>query len=195
MHPQILKRVIGNDGTHLRIYSAILLDYTRHQIKHADYPAVIPYSHSKSMFDRELSPEEKSVRGSLVTGLSEAEVLLLDVFEGDEYVRNLVPVYPLSQPTTLSPYMHQSTLPLAAPHRHSVSTLPPPILAHTYIWCKSPTRLIPSLWSFDDFVKNNAWKWAGVHADSNREYMEVDHRRREMGGYIVRCGGGEDRDY
>jgi len=195
MHPQILKRVIGNDGTHLRIYSAILLDYTRHQIKHADYPAVIPYSKSKAMFDRELSPEEKSVRGSLVTGLSEADVRLLDFFEGDEYVRNLVPVHPLSPPTTLSPHIlgHTSTLPPAAPHRHSPSTLPPPILAHTYIWCESLTRLIPSLWSFDDFVKNNAWKWAGVHAD-NREYMEVD-RRREVGGYILRCGGGEDRDY
>jgi len=197
MHPQILKRVIGNDGTHQKIYSAILLDYTRHQIKRADYPAVVPYSQSSAMFDRELSPEEKSVRGSLVTGLSESEVRLLDIFEGDEYIRDLVPVHPISLPTTLSPhvYGHQSvTLPLAAPHNHCPSSLPPPILAHTYIWCKPLTRLIPSLWSFDDFVKNNAWKWAGVHAD-NREYMEVDARRREMGGFILRCGGGDDRDY
>ena len=35
------------------------------------------------MFNRKLSPEEKSVRGSLVTGLSESEVRLLDIYEGD----------------------------------------------------------------------------------------------------------------
>jgi hypothetical protein len=35
------------------------------------------------MFNRKLSPEEKAVRGSLVTGLSEAEVKLLDIYEGD----------------------------------------------------------------------------------------------------------------
>ena len=35
------------------------------------------------MFNRKLSPEEKSVRGSLVTGLSESDVMLLDIYEGD----------------------------------------------------------------------------------------------------------------
>lgn len=130
MHPEILKRVIGNDGTHLKICSAILLVRTISNLpwdhvlisflytgphsspdqgqprlrrcvrplaefdsvsQHADYPAVIPYSKSKSLFNRELSPEDKSVRGSLVTGLSESDVQLLDVFEGD--------VRPLPSPT------------------------------------------------------------------------------------------------
>jgi hypothetical protein len=35
------------------------------------------------MFNRKLSPEEKSVRGSLVTGLSESDMRLLDIYEGD----------------------------------------------------------------------------------------------------------------
>lgn len=35
------------------------------------------------MFDRDLAPEEISVRGLLVSGLTEEEVRLLDVFEGD----------------------------------------------------------------------------------------------------------------
>lgn len=35
------------------------------------------------MFDHDLNSEEKSVRGSLVTGLSDADVRLLDIFEGD----------------------------------------------------------------------------------------------------------------
>jgi len=35
------------------------------------------------MFDRDLEPEERTVRGTLVSGLTEEEVRLLDVFEGD----------------------------------------------------------------------------------------------------------------
>ncbi|KZP11022.1 hypothetical protein FIBSPDRAFT_195475 [Athelia psychrophila] len=190
MHPEILKRVIGNDGTHLKICSAILLDHTRHQIKHADYPAVIPYSKSKSLFNRELSPEDKSVRGSLVTGLSESDVQLLDVFEGD-YTRDLVPVHPISPYSTLAPHppgAHQNqSIPAAVPHTHSPSTLPRPILAHTYVWCQPVQQLAPRLWSFDDFVNNSAWKWVGVGASGNTEYKEVD-KRRERGGFITRCG-------
>jgi len=195
MHPDILKRVIGNDGAHLRICSAILLDHTRHHVNQADYPALLPYSKSKAMFNRKLSPEEKSVRGSLVTGLSESDMRFLDIYEGDEYARDLVSVHPLSAPETLSPQIHghQTALPSAAPHSHSPASLPLPILAQTYTWCKSSTRLTPSLWSYEDFVKNNAWKWVGVGSVDNQDYMEVD-RKRAMGGYILRCGG-EDRNY
>lgn len=158
------------------------------------------------MFNRELSPEDKSVRGSLVLGLSESDVRLLDVFEGDvcfsitllhitvihtddqEYTRDLVPVYPISPYSTLSPHTpgHQS-IPAAVPHTHSPSTLPPPIFVHTYIWCQPVSQLTPSLWNFEDFVKNNAWKWVGVGSSGNTDYKEVD-RRRGMGGFITRCG-------
>jgi len=197
MHPDILKRVIGNDGAHLNICSAILLDHTRHHVNQADYPALLPYSKSKTMFNRRLSPEEKSVRGSLVTGLSESDMRLLDIYEGDEYTRDLVQVYPLSAPATLSPQVngHQSALPSAAPHSYSPATLPSPIHAQTYIWCKPPTWLTPSLWSFEDFVKNSAWKWVGVGSVESEHFREVD-RRRQMGGFIVKCGGGDrERNY
>jgi len=191
MHPDILKRVIGNDGAHLKICSAILLDHTRHHVKEADYPALLPYSKSQAMFNRKLSPEEKSVRGSLVSGLSESDMRLLDIYEGDEYTRDLVPVHPLSAPTILSPQINGQLAPLpsAAPHSHHPSSLPQPILANTYVWCKPPTWCTPSLWSFEDFVKNNAWKWVGVGTTDSDHFLEVD-RRREMGGFIVRCGGG-----
>lgn len=160
------------------------------------------------MFSRQLTPEERSVRGSLVTGLNESDMWLLDIYEGDvrhvsvdfhtvrisnnqwlqEYTREVVSVHPLSAPTTLSPqiYGHQTSLPNAAPHSHSPASLPPPIRAQAYIWCKPPTWLTPSLWSFEDFVNNNAWKWVGVGSVDNH-YLEVD-RRRAMGGYILRCG-------
>jgi len=197
MHPDILKRVIGNDGTHLKICSGILLDHTRHQIKHADYPAVIPYSKSKGMFSRELSAEERSVRGSLIFGLSESDMRLLDIFEGDEYIRSQLPVHPLSAPISLS--LHLKSHPSVIPHNHTPSTLPSPINADVYIWVNPPYYLKPSLWCFDDFVKNDAWKWVGTKAGAGAvdEYFEVDRRREKNGAgggpppgvpFIIRCG-------
>jgi len=35
------------------------------------------------MFGRDLSTEENSVRGTLVTGLTQADIELLDIFEGN----------------------------------------------------------------------------------------------------------------
>ena len=49
----------------------------------ADYPGIIPYTKGKALFkDREYSQEERSVRGILVTGLTDADVKALDIFEG-----------------------------------------------------------------------------------------------------------------
>lgn len=35
------------------------------------------------MFSSDLEPEERAVRGSLVVGLSDEDMRLLDIFEGD----------------------------------------------------------------------------------------------------------------
>lgn len=35
------------------------------------------------MFSEDLAPEERSVRGSLVAGLSDQDMRLLDIFEGN----------------------------------------------------------------------------------------------------------------
>ena len=48
-----------------------------------DYPGIIPYSIGRDFFNRELSQEERSVRGSLVVGLTKEDLEYLDVFEGD----------------------------------------------------------------------------------------------------------------
>ncbi|EIM91234.1 uncharacterized protein STEHIDRAFT_50247 [Stereum hirsutum FP-91666 SS1] len=83
MHPKILRRVIGHEGDRLEICPAVLMDHTRHHVKHADYPAVLPYEKSKELFERGLSREEKSVRGTLVVGLTNKDIHFLDVFEGN----------------------------------------------------------------------------------------------------------------
>lgn len=49
----------------------------------ADYPAILPSKRSKTLLGRELTQEENSVRGTLVTGFTLMDIRFLDVFEGD----------------------------------------------------------------------------------------------------------------
>jgi hypothetical protein len=49
----------------------------------ADYPAIVPSERSEALFGRELTPDESSVRGTLVTGLTAMDIAFLDVFEGN----------------------------------------------------------------------------------------------------------------
>jgi hypothetical protein len=83
MHPSILTRVIKNNGSHLRVCPAVLMGYTRHQVEDCDYPGIVPYEIGHKSFDRKLNRDERCVRGVLVDGLTESDMQLLDIFEGD----------------------------------------------------------------------------------------------------------------
>lgn len=187
MHPKILQRVIGNDGSHLRICPAVIKDFTRHQIKGADYPAIVPYSLSRSLFDHDLDEDQKSVRGSLISGLTDEDVRLLNVFEGDEYTWEVVVAYPLGPLISLCDVPPANTMGSLIPTTVASRGLEPErrMNAHTYVWCKSTSELGPDPWTFEDFVQQNAWKWVGAGSEGNTDYAEVD-RRREMEGIIVR---------
>jgi hypothetical protein len=43
----------------------------------------VPCERSKTLLGRELTSEENSIRGTLVTGLTAMDIMFLDVFEGD----------------------------------------------------------------------------------------------------------------
>ena len=51
--------------------------------QYADYPAILPCERSKALLGRELTPEENSIRGTLVTGFTNEDFMFLDVFEGN----------------------------------------------------------------------------------------------------------------
>ena len=157
------------------------------------------------MFNRDLDSDEKSVRGSLVTGLSEEDVRLLDIFEGNvsatsrlrcphketpssqQYTRQAVSVYPLGPLINIRdmpPIEAKSLVPTTPPLMPTLDSLTSPIEADTYVWCLPPSELWTKLWTFEEFVKFNAWKWIGSGSANNKDYDEVD-RRRAMDGIIV----------
>lgn len=85
-------------------------------------------------------------------------------------------------------------VPMKAPELPALNTLATPIEAETYIYAGPVSGLSAELWSYEDFVRENAWKWVGRSALEDN-YAEVDHRR-EMNGKTLRTeigSGGESQ--
>lgn len=173
MAPQVLSRVTGHPVTTLTIRPAILPNHRRHRVREADYPALLPQSNS-------------AVRGTLVSGLTDADVRRLDLFEGREYVRRkvkarLIPAEKgqteeeagsaeavLGVDTSVEALEHASK----PDEEHGVATedLGGEVACETYVWSAPRDDLEDAEWDFDEFVREKLWRWAG----SDNEYREVD---------------------
>ena len=70
----------------------------------------------------------------------------------------------------------------ALPPLAMVSELAEPIEAQTYVWCSKDKWLEKEPWSFDEFIRKNAWKWIGKGARENEEEAEVDVVRDRLNG-------------
>lgn len=140
------------------------------------------------------------MRGTLVTGLEEADIELLDIFEGNvrqvripvcthifspthqEYIRENISAYPLAAFVPLSSPESPSAVPLGTPPPlPPLDSLTAPIPAQTYVWSQPISRLSSNIWEYTDFMRDSAHKWVGADANSNADYIEVD-RRRAMNG-------------
>lgn len=129
--------VLAARAAKLTIEPAILYDYCRHRVRHADYPGIIPQ-------------EGESVRGTYVTGLTDADVYRLDIFEGSEYRRDTVQVV------------------LLGDGKDSGTPDTEKFYAQTYVYSAGDDALEFGEWDFDDFVKNKmAGRWT---SDSSEEY-------------------------
>lgn len=178
LHPAVLRRVIGHEGHTLSYQPAILQGYTRHHVKGDTYPAIIPWEQAQALFNdstnaiAEPSTTERTVRGSLVTGFSPVDISLLDVFEGDEYERDVVTVHPFGEQRSLDAAADDAGV-VFEPVEHSQTGKK----AQTYVWNKPPKdTLDPAIWSYDTFVKDNLHKWVGSTAD-RASYADVDSVR------------------
>lgn len=131
MHPQVLKRVISR--TEEPSYTPVtLLGYARFRVKDQDYPGVVAAVNAPANAFVE-DGEQVSVKGMLVTHLSQAAVTRLDAFEGDEYTRRPVAVID------------------AKGQEHT---------CETYIY-SDPSQLEPHVWSFEEFEREKLTHWTG----------------------------------
>lgn len=143
MAPAVLHRVCHGSSSpdnpvfaahQLKSRPAILHNHRRHRVKHADYPAVLPRPDS-------------SVRGTLVTGLTDADIWRLDIFEGSEYRRDRVGVRPLKHVGDESGHGNIED---------------DEVEAETYIWIAGANQLEESEWDFAEFQREKMRFWVGV---------------------------------
>jgi hypothetical protein len=69
----------------------------------------------------------------------------------------------------------EALVPPKPPPLPTLSDLAPPIRTETYVYDHFK-RLEPELWSFEEFVKKNAWKWYGDQlpdSDDDVRWAEV----------------------
>ncbi|KDQ18166.1 hypothetical protein BOTBODRAFT_29503 [Botryobasidium botryosum FD-172 SS1] len=164
MHPKILRRVLGDDGAHLRICGAILPGYSRRKVRNASYPAVISWPEAARLFgDEETAPqEEQCIRGTLVYGLTQEDRVRLDYFEGGMYDRERIPVHALGPSQTLKEWADSPESHIRLPNA-DITTEDglklPACEAVTYVWCDNINQLSRQYWSYDAFLRESLGIW------------------------------------
>ena len=102
------------------------------------------------------------------------------------YDRLRVEVHPLGPftplPADTAATSQGNLIPTTIAPLETIGELAQPIQAQTYVWCKEDEWLEKELWSFDEFVKKNAWKWIGRGAQKNEDGEEVDVVRDRLNG-------------
>lgn len=159
MAPQVLHRVIWGSQTPptpahaslLHIRPAVLHAHQRRKVKHADYPAILPM-------------KGQSVRGTLVTGLTDGDIWRLDIFEGDEYQRQRVNVRILEQTNKEGDQGMGDVN-----QREDENQEGEEVEAETYIWIAGANRLEAGEWDFTEFVRDKMRRWIGRDAAETDE--------------------------
>ncbi|MCJ1465789.1 hypothetical protein MMC07_004408 [Pseudocyphellaria aurata] len=142
MAPQVLYRVCYGTPrpfsvqiSSLTINPAILHAYSRHKVRFCDYPAIV------------LSSSTSSVRGTYVTGLTDADIGRLDLFEGSEYTRTTVKINILTQ---------------VGDEIGEGNVEGEEVEVETYVWTAGEELLEEGGWDFGEFTRDKLKWWVGT---------------------------------
>lgn len=125
--------VLGLLAANLTIQPATLHDYCRHRVLDVDYPAIVPQ-------------KGHTVRGTYVTGLTDADIWRLDHFEGPEYERRGVQVQVLKDDGGVE----------AGDDEQLVFAD-----AETYVYTADEETLEKREWDFEEFRREKIHRWVG----------------------------------
>jgi len=169
MAPAVLHRVCHGPSnptfttpttSYLKSTPAVLHSHRRHRVKNADYPAVLPHNDTSTS-----TSSSSTVRGTYVTGLTDADLWRLDIFEGDEYERRKVKVRLLE--SNSAGKFNGDGNELGESRNEEVE-------AETYIWIAGADRLEDEEWDFEHFKKEKMRFWVDGGAGEQGEFAEVD---------------------
>jgi hypothetical protein len=152
MVPQILHRVCHRVEhphpdliSHLRFTPALLRNYSRRKVLRADYPGLI-------------AQPSHTVLGTLITGLSDADVRRLDFFEGHMYERVVVEVEALeAEVFDREGNINEKEMEKVKVSKEGERKM---VKSETYVWCLSE-GLEEEEWSYADFRREKMRDWVG----------------------------------
>ncbi|PNS16535.1 AIG2-like protein [Sphaceloma murrayae] len=179
MSPAILHRVIHGpsnptfptpSSSYVRTCPAMLHSHRRHRVRSADYPAIVPDTAS-----------DACVRGTFATGLTDADVGRLDIFEGDEYERRFVKVRKLIIGKSAGAGQDQELEDGTQEEGEEAEV-------ETYVWIAGKQRLEDDEWDFETFKKEKMRFWIGsdgTEGSTGREEFEAVDQADGTGGRSV----------
>lgn len=115
-----------------------------------------------------MATEDSTVRGTLVTGLTDGDIWRLDIFEGDEYNRSKVKVRVIQDEgdVNVEPTEEQ---------------LGEEVEAETYVWIAGRKLLEDNEWDFEEFVREKMGRWVGSGGEEAGEYNGENIRPSILG--------------
>ncbi|KFZ09785.1 hypothetical protein V502_08485 [Pseudogymnoascus sp. VKM F-4520 (FW-2644)] len=163
MVPQILYRVCyGTENplpevtSHLRLTPALLRNYSRRKVLHADYPGII-------------AQPNHTVLGTLIIGLSNEDVKWLDHFEGNMYKRVRIKVEALeAEVFDAHGNIKKEEMEKVKASKEGERNM---VTAETYVWDLGEDRLESEEWLFADFRREKMKNWV----DGPENDGTVDH--------------------
>lgn len=87
-------------------------------------------------------------------------------------VHPLGPFTEIQVDAATSEAVEDSLIPTDLPPLPAATELAQTVPAQTYVWCWDVRGLDSELWSFEEFVRKNAWKWIGCEAQSDSDDSE-----------------------
>jgi hypothetical protein len=144
----------------LKIRPAILHKFQRRKVRGADYPAILPANSTTT------------VRGTLVSGLSDGDMWRLDIFEGGEYERRKVKVRVLEQ-NARDNKGEGGVGELSQPEAENIEGAE--LEAESYIWIAGQHRLENEEWDFSEFTREKMSRWVGREAAETDEGFQGRH--------------------
>lgn len=180
MAPQLLHRVCHGrpdpepwQKNMITIRPATLHGYRRHRVRGADYPGIILVNNNGSSSSESNSSSSSSVLGTVVSGLTDGDIYRLDIFEGDEYVKQSVRVRVLRNAPSVGGRREESTAKKGDEHLRDtldkaeaeMASEEEEVDAVAYVWAAGEDRLEDGEWDFESFKRDRMSWW--VQADES----------------------------
>ncbi|KAJ5619499.1 hypothetical protein N7510_003483 [Penicillium lagena] len=168
MAPQVLHRVIygcsdldPNNKTPPRFQPAVLHGYRRYRVRDEEYPGIVAATETGDADS--VGDSQMSVLGTLVSGLTDSDIRLLDDYEGSEYVRERILVRTADKSLGLASSGEKASADMSLLHAFNTAEATNEVSAMAYVWVAGRERLEEAEWDFQTFTRDKLSWWVTEH--------------------------------